>query len=164
MKKWIHWFKTGEGGDERVRGINARSGLLSFSLLILLLAIRSVLVRIGFEELSSPDVDVYIIIFISAFFILINALLGASLKDEIREMKNPSLYYVIITLTGGITAALGAYFTTQRYASEQYYWFIIALVFLVGCAGGFLLGFLIRFIGDQIALAKNKKDLGEEED
>jgi hypothetical protein len=89
MKKWIHWFKTGEGGDERVRGINARSGLLSFFLLILLLAIRSVLVRIGFEELSSPDVDVYIIIFISAFFILINALLGASLKDEIREMKNP---------------------------------------------------------------------------
>jgi putative transcriptional regulator len=34
MKKWINWLKTGEGGDERIEGINARTGYLSFILLI----------------------------------------------------------------------------------------------------------------------------------
>jgi ABC-type Fe3+-siderophore transport system permease subunit len=164
MKKWINWLKTGEGGDERIEGINARTGYLSFILLIFLIAIRIILLFVGLMELSSPYVDLGILLFISFFHLGIRGLLGVGTTDLEREMKNPLLFYVISALIGGIVSAVIAFFSVQRFESNPNYLMAITLSFFLGSVISFLIGFLIRFIADNIANAKMKAELGENDE
>jgi hypothetical protein len=163
MNKWIQWLKTGEGGDERIEGINARTGYLSFIVLIFLIAIRIVLLFIGVKELSNPYVDVILLIFMSFFHLTIRGLLGVGATDVERDMKNPTLFYVIWSLVGGLVSAIISFFSVQRFESNPDYLLVISLSFLLGSAISFLIGFLIRFTGDRIAEAKMKEELGEED-